>query len=101
MATPPPLKGFIIDWPPPSKPDAAHVYVADRTREKVVEVEGELNLLIPIVKQYTDPYDLQKLQPKEYKVPPPCPLCFKISVSTNVDIIPTPTCDECITISWR
>ena len=81
MATPPPLKGFIIDWLPPPKPDAAHVYVADRTREKVVEVEGELNLLIPIVKQYTDPYDLQKLQPKEYKVTPPCPLCFKISVS--------------------
>ena len=81
MATPPPLHGFVIDWPPPPKPDAAHVYVADRTKEKVVEVEGELHLLIPIVKRYTDPYGLQKLQPKEYKIPPSCPLCLKIAVS--------------------
>ena len=83
MATPPTLRAFEVAWPPPPTKDAAHVYVADRTREKVVEVDGQLHLLIPIVKEYEDPFGLQMLQPKEYKVPPPCPLCFKISVSNK------------------
>ena len=101
MANPPPLYGHIVGWPPSSRPDADHVWVVEWGKEKLVEVDEEPHLLVPLRKQYTDPYGLQKLQPKEYRIPPPCPLCFKISVSTKVDIIPTPTCDECITISLR
>ena len=70
-------------WPPSSKPDAAHIFVADRTKEKVVEVGGKLHLLIPIIKEYTDPYGLRQLAPKEYKVPPTCPLCLSIIVSKS------------------
>ena len=83
MATrPPTLYGHEVEWPPPSRPDADHVWVLDRENEKVVEVEGELHLLTPIKKVYTDPYGFTK------KLPPPkpdeygaCPLCFSIFVS--------------------
>ena len=80
-ATPPPLKGFVMEWPPPPRPDACHIYIADRTREKVVEVSGEPHLLIPIIKQYTDPLGLRDLITPEPRIDPPCPLCCSIIVS--------------------
>ena len=84
MATPPPLYGHLINWPPPSRPDADHVWVVEWGKEKVVEVESEPHLLVPLKKKYTDPYGLT------VKIPPPkpdkygaCPLCFSIFVSQS------------------
>ena len=81
MTTPPTLRAYEVSWPPPPKPDACHIYVADRTREKVVEVNGQLHLLIPIVKEYTDPLRLRELIPPEPEMDPPCPLCGSTVVS--------------------
>ena len=83
MATPPPLHGREIDWPPPSRPDAAHEWVADVDREIVVEVNGQPYLLTPLVKRYTDPLGLRELIPPDPIIDPPCPLCRNIIVSQS------------------
>ena len=85
MASPPPLQGKEIAWPPPSgcayPPDADHVWVLDIENEKVVEVEGEPHVLTPLKKMYTDPYDLTKKIPRRLIEDGCCPLCRSIDVS--------------------
>ena len=80
-ATPPTLYGHVVDWPPPSRPDAAHVWVLDRDNEKVVEVKNEPHLLIPLKKKYTDPYGFTIKHPPKPLENFGCPLCFSIIVS--------------------
>ena len=81
MATPPPLYGHLINWPPPSRPDADHVWVVDWGNEKVVEVESEPHLLIPLKKRYTDPYGFRDKIIQEPLRNDGCPLCHLITVS--------------------
>ena len=84
MATrPPTLYGRVIDWPPPSRPDADHVWVLVHEEEKVVEVEGELHLLTPLKKVYTDPYGFTEKVPRRLIEDGACPLCRSISVSQS------------------
>ena len=85
MATPPTLRAFEVAWPPPPTKDAAHIYVADRTKEKVVEVDGQLHLLIPIVKEYEDPDGFRDKIPRKVIEDASCPLCRSITVSKTQD----------------
>ena len=62
--------------------DAAHVWVRDLANEKLVEVQGELHVLTPLKKVYTDPLGLRDLIPPEPKAED-CPLCTNILVSQN------------------
>ena len=81
MATPPPLHGREISWPPPSHAYAAHEWIADVDNEIVVEVKGRPHLLTPLVKRYIDPYGLTKKLPPEPFENGGCPLCHSIIVS--------------------
>ena len=81
MDRPPTLYAFEMDWPPPKRPDAAHFWVLDRENEKVVELNKEPHLLIPIKKVYEDPYGLTKKVPRKLIEDGSCPLCRSISVS--------------------
>ena len=90
MATPPPLQGKEISWPPPSgckyPPDAAHEWVADVDNEVVVEVNGRPFLLTPLFKRYLDPYGLTKKLPRKLIEDGSCPLCRSIDVSKTQDV---------------
>ena len=83
MATrPPTLYGHVVDWPPPSRPDADHYWVLDHANEKVVEVEGEPHVLTPLKKVYTDPYGLtDKIERAPIEETGGCPLCHSLFVS--------------------
>ena len=54
------VKDFDIE----KKKDADHVWVPDKSRERVIHLGGEPHLLTPLVKQYTDPYGLLAFKPK-------------------------------------
>ena len=90
MATPPPLEGKEIGWPPPNDckypPDAAHEWVADVENEIVVDVKGRPYLLTPLVKRYLDPYGLMTKLPRKLIEDGSCPLCRSIDVSKTQDI---------------
>ena len=82
MATPPTLYAREIGWPPQKRPDAAHYWVLDHSREKVVELKKEPHLLIPLVKVYEDPYGLtDKIERKPREDAGGCPLCHRLFVS--------------------
>ena len=82
MATPPTIYARHLDWPPSKRPDAAHYWVLDREREKLVECDREPHLLIPLVKVYEDPYGLtDKIERAPVKHEGGCPLCHRLFVS--------------------
>ena len=82
MATrPPTLYAYPLEWPPSGKPDAAHYWVLDWDNEKVVEVENEPHVLVPLKKIYEDPYGLTERIPRRLIEDGGCPLCRSISVS--------------------
>ena len=83
MATrPPTLYAYPLKWPPSGKPDAAHYWVMDRENERVVEVEKEPHVLIPLKKVYEDPYGLTERIPRTpIREDYGCPLCHRLLVS--------------------
>ena len=86
MATPPTIYARQIDWPPSKRPDAAHYWVLDRSREKLVECDDEPHLLIPLKKIYEDPYGLRDKIPRRLIEDGSCPLCRSIDVSNTQDV---------------
>ena len=87
MATrPPTIYAREIDWPPSKRPDAAHYWVLDREREKLVECDKEPHLLIPLVKIYEDPYGLRDKIPRKLVEDGSCPLCRSIDVSKTQNV---------------
>ena len=85
MATrPPTIYARQIDWPPSKGPDAAHYWVLDHDREKLVECDKEPHLLIPLKKVYEDPYGLTiKVKRAPIKNEDGCPLCHRLFVSQS------------------
>ena len=85
MARPPTLYAYPLEWPPSGKPDAAHYWVMDRENERVVEVEKEPHVLIPLKKVYEDPYGLTDKIEREEIDHGGCPLCHRLFVSQLSD----------------
>ena len=88
MATrPPTIYAREIGWPPSKRPDAAHYWVLDHAREKLVECDKEPHLLIPLVKVYEDPYGLtDKIERKPLEDVGGCHLCHSLFVSQSSNI---------------
>ena len=49
--------------------DADHVWIPDKSREKIIHLGGEPHLLTPLIKKYTDPYGLLAIKPRSEGCP--------------------------------